>query len=241
MNVHDWSQVDLWIYHDFHQSWIVHLDSLLNAEILPEKYYALIEPSAAGFHHKVLTNADFTHIDILSQVMRSGPNPEVGEVWSPNRVGIYNSKDDSTVSWIELVAPDVTSSEWGFTMLFQRSVAAIAHGCSLILINLHPPSDYNPQGIHAGLFKTGTLSETQGRPLEVFSHPPNRSFKPDKSVLERFQSGSPISTVPIFLPRKKQVEAPLDAAYELAWNGLAAQLKKRIDNSQQTTNNEQTS
>ncbi len=42
MPMHDWSEVDVDVFHDFHQSWIVELSRALN-DRLPKGYSALLE------------------------------------------------------------------------------------------------------------------------------------------------------------------------------------------------------
>src|SRR5438067_2048594 len=43
--IHDWSRVDVNLYHDFHQSWTVAIASILNGGLLRTGYSALIERS----------------------------------------------------------------------------------------------------------------------------------------------------------------------------------------------------
>ena len=46
MPIHDWSRVDAGVFHAFRQRWIVALCDALNAEVLPEDHFALIEEAA---------------------------------------------------------------------------------------------------------------------------------------------------------------------------------------------------
>src|SRR5438105_7776207 len=55
MPLHDWSRVDAGIFHDFHNSWIVHLKESLNGGLLPQGYYALSEQHSGRFIADVLT------------------------------------------------------------------------------------------------------------------------------------------------------------------------------------------
>src|SRR5262249_18581512 len=43
MPVHDWTRVRASTYHDFHNSWIIHLKEVLNGGMLPRGYYAQSE------------------------------------------------------------------------------------------------------------------------------------------------------------------------------------------------------
>src|SRR5437868_1908575 len=46
MPVHDWSRVITGTFHDFHNSWIIHIKESLNDGILPPGYYAQSEQHA---------------------------------------------------------------------------------------------------------------------------------------------------------------------------------------------------
>ncbi len=44
MPVHDWTRVDVGLFHAFHQHWIIALCDALNTAGLPADYFALLEP-----------------------------------------------------------------------------------------------------------------------------------------------------------------------------------------------------
>ena len=46
MPVHDWSKVVAGVFHDFHQSWMIEIRNVLNRELLPEGFYAMVEQVA---------------------------------------------------------------------------------------------------------------------------------------------------------------------------------------------------
>src|SRR5438477_9298742 len=55
MPLHDWSRVDAGTFHDFHNSWIVHLKETLNGGLLPEGFYALSEQHGGRFIADILS------------------------------------------------------------------------------------------------------------------------------------------------------------------------------------------
>src|SRR4051794_12031692 len=67
MPLRDWSRVDAGILHDFHITWISDLQRILNGGLLPEGYYALIEPHAGQTIPDVLT--------LLPSTRGRGPEP----------------------------------------------------------------------------------------------------------------------------------------------------------------------
>ncbi|MGC8639544.1 MAG: DUF4058 family protein, partial [Isosphaeraceae bacterium] len=55
MPIHDWTRVDAGLFHAFHQSWIIKLCDSLNADLLPDGYFALPEQSISRPIPDVLT------------------------------------------------------------------------------------------------------------------------------------------------------------------------------------------
>ncbi len=55
MPVHDWTRVDAWLFHAFHQRWISALCDALNSGGLPAEYFALPEQSIRGPIPDILT------------------------------------------------------------------------------------------------------------------------------------------------------------------------------------------
>src|SRR5947208_13295916 len=55
MPIHDWSNVDANLFHDFHQTWTINIRNALNGGLLPPGYSALVEQHAGGVAPDVLT------------------------------------------------------------------------------------------------------------------------------------------------------------------------------------------
>src|ERR1700732_4923526 len=55
MPIHDWTRVDVGIFHAFHHDWITEISRALNRGLLPSAYYALPEQFAGGLGPDVLT------------------------------------------------------------------------------------------------------------------------------------------------------------------------------------------
>ena len=55
MPIHNWKKTDARLFHHFHQSWSVNLAEGLNAGVLPDGLYALVEQKALGVEPDVLT------------------------------------------------------------------------------------------------------------------------------------------------------------------------------------------
>ena len=54
MPIHDWTRVEAGTYHHFHQQWTGELCDALNAGVLPDGYFALVDQRAVGMVPDVL-------------------------------------------------------------------------------------------------------------------------------------------------------------------------------------------
>jgi hypothetical protein len=55
MPIHDWTRVPSGLFHDFHQTWSIHVKAALNSGILPKGLSALVEQRAGPKEGEVLT------------------------------------------------------------------------------------------------------------------------------------------------------------------------------------------
>src|SRR5688572_21363737 len=55
MPIHDWSHVEVNLFHHFHQAWTINISNALNTGLLPPGYSALVEQHAGGVAPDVLT------------------------------------------------------------------------------------------------------------------------------------------------------------------------------------------
>ena len=54
MPIHDWSRIPSGIFHDFHQTWCIHIKAALNSGLLPKGLSALVEQRAGPYEGDVL-------------------------------------------------------------------------------------------------------------------------------------------------------------------------------------------
>lgn len=159
MPIHDWTRVDAGLFHHFHQDWTIELCRSLNAGRLPPGYVALTDQQTGGLIPDVLT---------LSQGSRSGGRraptgglavaaaapqarfvvdlEEDSYARRANRIRIHHRHGD-VVAVIEIVSPGNKSSQNALQTFVRKASDLIWQGIHLLVVDLFPPSQRDPQGI----------------------------------------------------------------------------------------------
>ena len=55
MPIHDWSRVEVGIFHHFHQAWTIAISDALNGGVLPAGFFAMAEQVVSGLIPDVVT------------------------------------------------------------------------------------------------------------------------------------------------------------------------------------------
>ncbi|HEY2252829.1 MAG TPA: DUF4058 family protein [Planctomycetaceae bacterium] len=235
MAVHDWTRVDSGLFHAFHQRWISALADALNGGVLPTEYFALPEQNIRG-----------PIPDVLTLKLSSGGDEESGGglavVESPPRTSfvrrceadIYAAKADlitvrhrhgDVVAVIEIVSPGNKGSRSEFTAFVQKSAALIRQNVHLLVIDLFPPSNRDPHGIHKAIwdeFQEEEFELPPGKPLTLAAYD---AGPPRVAYVETMAVGDSLSSMPLFLKPEIYVPAPLEATYLTTWSVFPAALK----------------
>ena len=179
MPVHDWTRVAAGIFHDFHNEWCGRIKARLNAGVLPEDYYAMLEQAAVGVEGDVLTLQDRSDGPpeqteggggtMLATAPKTRFVAVLGRLTprKKNTVAVRHVSDDRVVAVIEIVSPGNKESRSGFRAFLDKTVDLLAKGVHLLIADLFPPSARDPHGIHAAV-----LDEITG---EEFTPPSRRA------------------------------------------------------------------
>lgn len=241
MPIHDWTRVDAGLFHHFHERWIQALCDALNGGALPPGYVALSDQVAGGPIPDVLTLNRGPKGRGLREpvggVAVALPPPKarfVDEVEEDayarraNRVCILH-RHGQVVAVIELVAPGNKSTRTALAALVRKAADLIWQGIHLLVVDLFPPSDRDPQGIHQAIW-----DEVAGRPFEL---PPDKSLTvaayravPTKAAfVEPVAVGDELPSLPIYLSESDYIPAPLEATYQTSWTVFPADFKGLLE------------
>jgi hypothetical protein len=235
MAIHDWTRVDAGIFHSFHNTWIGEMTIALNSGLLPPEFYALGEQIAGGLGPDILTlrlpegEGNGTSYDFSGAVAVVDAPPKVRSIvrtemddytLKQRSMVIRHSSNHRIVALIEILFQGNKASRHAFRSLLEKVLAALAHGIHLLLIDLHPPTLRDPDGIHGAIWKelTGDLQEhSTEKPLTLVAY----SAGPVKTAyIEPIAVGDILPEMPLFLTSEQYINVPLEATYQAAYEGV---------------------
>lgn len=241
MPIHDWTRVDAGLFHDFHQDWTIELRRSLNAGRLPAGYVALADQHTSGPIPDVLT---------LNRRPRANGQPEpVGGLAvataPPQARFVMEAEEDSyarranririqhrhgeVVAIIEIVSPGNKSSRNALQAFVRKAADLIRQGIHLLVVDLFPPSERDPQGIHKAIW-----DEIVDNPFEL---PPDkqltvvayRAALTRTAYVEPVAVGDDLPGLPIFLTDDEYIPAPLEETYRVSWTVFPADFKELLE------------
>jgi len=235
MPVHDWTRVDAGLFHSFHQSWSVRLCDALNAGTLPADYFALIEQRTPDMIPDVLAlklarrqdepnngGANVATLKPKTRIVRTNEGTEYPR--KANRITVRHRHGD-IVALVEIVSPGNKASKAELRAFVEKSAAFIQAKVHLLVIDLHPPGNRDPDGLHKLIwdeFKEEDFDLPADKPLVLASYD---AGPPQVAYVETIGVGDSLPAMPIFLKPAYHVDAPLEATYQSAWSGFPEALK----------------
>jgi len=161
MAVHDWSRVKAGIFHDFRNSWIAHLKETLNGGLLPKGYYTLSEQHTGRVIADILTLHDddpqTAPFDKGGVAVADAP-PQVGRKMIASENAAYralrrtltirHASEHRLIALIEIVSPANKDRQQSAQNFVETAIGDLRAGCHLIVVDLLPPSQHDPQGVH---------------------------------------------------------------------------------------------
>ncbi len=241
MPIHDWTRVDAGLFHDFHQDWTIELRRSLNAGRLPAGYVALADQQIGGPIPDVLTLSrrppgtgarepagGLAVATVPPQARFIDEIEEDTYARRANRIRIQH-RHGEVVAVIEIVSPGNKSSRNALRAFVRKAADLISQGIHLLVVDLFPPSDRDPQGIHKAIW-----DEIADRPFEL---PADKQLTvvsyqaiPTKTAyVEPVAVGDNLPGLPIFLTEYEYVPAPLEETYRASWAVFPAAFKELLE------------
>jgi len=242
MPIHDWSNVDAGIFHDFHQAWTIEIRNALNGGLLPPGFFALAEQIVSGPIPDVVTLQRRAPSGAPSNgggVAIADTPPQARFVKSAqadlyarkaNRIAIKH-RLGRLVAVIEIVSAGNKSSQHALRSFVEKAGELLREGINLLVVDLFPPSSRDPQGIHKAIW-----DEVQEEPFEL---PADKRLtvaaysagEPRMAYVEPVAVGDPLPELPIFLDPQTYVRAPLEKTYQQTWAKCPAVVRELVESS----------
>jgi hypothetical protein len=245
MPVHDWSRVFDGAFHAFHLSWIARFQETLNSGVLPSDYYALAEQVARPTVPDVLTLQATTGVEdgrtdgpvVGATAVATAPPrvkiSDLGEVEPFTRrqrsVVIRHSSDDRIIALIEILSAGNKSSHAEFQAFVTKAVDSLIRGYHLLLIDLHPRTKRDPDGIHPVIWAELGWTPTPApddKPLTLAAYD---AGPPTAAYIEPVAGGDTLTDMPLFLAPGWYVPVPLEATYQAAYRALPQRFRDVLD------------
>lgn len=240
MPIHDWTRVDAGLFHDFHQDWTIELRRSLNAGRLPPGFVALADQQAGGPIPDVLTLN-------RGPKSRGGSEPtggvavatappkarfileSEGDVYArrANRI-VIRHRHGEVVAVIEIVSPGNKSSKGAIRAFVRKASELIWQGIHVMVVDLFPPSERDPQGIHKAIWdeiEDALFELPADKPLTVAAY---RASPLRTAYVEPVAVGDVLPELPIFLTDYDYVPAPLEDTYMASWAAYPTDFKAML-------------
>jgi hypothetical protein len=241
MPIHDWTRVDAGLFHHFHQRWTSALCDALNTGGLPADYFALVEQVISGPIPDVLT---------LREKKRTGSSTESNQglavLTTPpqtryvqraeadayarkaNRVTVRH-KQGRVVAVLEIVSPGNKSSRTALHNFVEKMTDLLDQGIHLLIVDLFPPSNRDPQGIHKAIWDEIAEVDYEPPPEKPLTLAAYEAGPVKVAYVEPVAVGDVLPDMPLFLAAEIHVLAPLEATYQTAWSVFPAALKGLLE------------
>jgi len=247
MPIHDWTRVSAGTCHDFHTCWIAHLKEALNDGLLPSDYYAQAEQVAGGIGPDVLTLATSNGHNATNGW--SGPPVATAVAEAPPKVSltvtlnaeaavyakkrrtlvIRHASGDQIVALVEIVSPGNKNKVSAWEAFLDKAINALGQGYHLLIVDLFPPGQFDPDGVHGAL--AAEIGETEyhppaDKPLTLASYVADAM---PTAYVEPTAVGAEIANMPLFLDVNWYVNLPLETTYATAYRGVPQRWRRVLE------------
>jgi hypothetical protein len=207
MPIHDWTRVDVGIFHHFHQRWVGAIANVLNQRLLSDKYYALIERQEGGLEAEAESRDRLTAETDLEFYRRK-----------QNVVAVRHTSGDDLVAIVEVVSKGNKSGRVAFEDFVRKAAGYLGRKVHLLILDLQPPRPRDPQGIHEAIWDE-IAGEEYARPLDkpltLAAYDAGAGIR---AFVEPVAVGDTPIDMPLFLEPGRYVEVPVEETYRIAFD-----------------------
>lgn len=224
MPAHDWTRVQSGLFHHFHQDWCTEIARALNRGLLPKGVYALVEQRVDGPEPDVIavqSTSKTTPTAGGGTATLTAPKTKLSArtvsdaaryAAKANRISVRHPLGH-VVAVIEVVSPGNKDSKNAMRSFVAKAVEFLRAGVHLLVLDLFPPSDRDPQGIHAAIWDelaTEPFTLPAGQPLTLVSYQVAEDIV---AHIEPIAVGDTLPDMPLFITPDAHVSVPLEATY----------------------------
>ncbi len=227
MPIHDWTTVEAGTFHYFHQDWSIEICRTLNQGLLPPGYTALPEqiaerkePDVLAIQTKETSRKGGLAVAEIPPRARQIARIESDLAIYARKANLITIRQDRrrVVAIVEILSPGNKDGDDAIEAFKSKVIHFLQHGISVVLIDLFPPTNRDPEGIHQYIWKflTNGVSEPRpfDKPLSVVSYDADGDLV---AYVDSVAVGDSLPDAPLFLAPGWYVNIPLEETYERSW------------------------
>jgi len=240
MPIHDWTRVDAGLFHHFHERWIAAIGDALNGGLLPPGFVALADQVAGSAIPDVLTlrrpqqnpkgksGGGVALLEVPPQARFVVESDEDAYARRANRIRIQH-RHGEVVAVIEVVSPGNKSSHPALGAFVRKAADLIWQGIHLLVVDLFPSSERDPQGIHKEIWDEISAAPFELPPDKRLTVAAYRASSTKTAYVDPVAVGDPLPSLPIFLTDDEYVPAPLNETYDTSWRVFPGEFKELLE------------
>ena len=241
MPLHDWTRVPSGLFHDFHQTWSIHIKTALNGGILPKGLSALVEQRTGPKEADVLAiesraRARRPAMDNSGGLLtRERPTTTItcrttNEIYAgrANRIVVKHHLG-RTVAVIEILSPGNKDSRAALRDFVDKTIDFLRAGIHVLLVDLFPPTPRDPLGMHKLVWdeisdKPFTFPAGKDRILASYETGAEKA-----AYVEPIAIGDALPDMALFVAEGMHVKVPLEATYQTAWAACPEAMQEAVE------------
>jgi hypothetical protein len=232
MPMHDWTRVDVGVWHDFHGLWLYAIRHALNHGVLPPGYRAMseqilrpFEPDVLAFRHSAPEDGPGVYAGNVLTLATSPPNVATMSKAKPKRkprttrrLVVRQIRGNRVVAVVELVSPGNRDNRRDYRAFVDKATAIIDSKIHFHFVDAFPPPSWERNGFHASIWRAVTnkrYERPEEQPLVAASYAVDDEVT---ACVAPFAVGHTIPSVPLFLDDGAYVMMPFEDSYQSAFS-----------------------
>jgi hypothetical protein len=142
---------------------------------------------------------------------------------------IRHSSGDQIVALIEILSPGNKNRRRALERFIDKAVSILTGGYHLLLIDPHPPGNFDPQGIHAALWANFGDEQYQPPADKPFTLASYRAGLRTRAYVEPIGLGQTLPQMPLFPDEDWYVNVPLEPTYAEAYRSVPERWRRVIE------------
>jgi hypothetical protein len=157
------------------------------------------------------------------------PEPSTTYVRARRTLAIRHTSGRRIVAMIEIVSPANKDRSATVRDFVHKAVSALQQEIHLLVVDLHPPGSFDPEGMHGAIWDDlyGQLYQVpEDRPLTLAAYAVNGM---PRAYVEPIAVGMILPDMPLFLSSDRYVNVPLEATYVQGYRGLSELWREMLE------------